>query len=501
MANRVSRRNLRPALLAAGDRDERQRERAGGQREQVELALRERRAVPAHARRAHRAGRCRPRWVLLRRSTRRSISSEPRASTPPRARRRGGRRAGRASAADPLRRGPRTRCREPGAPSAVRAGRGGGIPLVLRCAAGDRLIRSGRVAAVRDVQVPPRRRHPPRQPAAGARPLRGAPVEECRRATRRALENLVRLAVEEKVAFVLIVGDLYDGDWPDYNTGLFFAPDGPAPRGEDPGRPDPRQPRRREHDDPRPEAAGQRPRALDRPARDDHLRRRRRGDPRPELPDPRGARTTWPGPTPTASPACSTSGCCTPASTAARGTSGTPRARSTTCGSASTATGPSATSTSARCSARLDPVIAFPGNVQGRNVRESGPKGCLLVTVDDAQNVTAESRWLDVVRWGVCRVDAAGACDGDDLLDRFRDRLSALLPDLDDRLLALRVEVHGACAAHASVSADWNLWTNRDPPDRHRRRRRAASGSRRSSRRPGPPSRPPTSTPTAPSPS
>ena len=42
-------------------------------------------------------------------------------------------------------------------------------------------------------------------------------------ATRRALENLVALAVEEQVAFVVIVGDLYDGDWLDYNTGLFFS--------------------------------------------------------------------------------------------------------------------------------------------------------------------------------------------------------------------------------------------------------------------------------------
>ena len=107
-----------------------------------------------------------------------------------------------------------------------------------------------------------------------------------------------------------------------------------------------------------------------------------------------------------------------------------------------------------------DPVIAFPGNVQGRNVRESGPKGCLLVTVDDAQNVTAEFRPLDVVRWGVCRVDAAGARDGDDLARPVpRPPLGADLTDLDDRLLALRVEVHGACPAHDAVSADWNHWT------------------------------------------
>src|SRR5437588_11796710 len=60
-------------------------------------------------------------------------------------------------------------------------------------------------------------------PQRGLDRYEGAPVAECRGATRRALENLVDLAIREKVAFVLIVGDLYDGDWPDYNTGLFFG--------------------------------------------------------------------------------------------------------------------------------------------------------------------------------------------------------------------------------------------------------------------------------------
>ena len=60
-------------------------------------------------------------------------------------------------------------------------------------------------------------------PQRGLDRYEGAPVAECRGATRRALENLVELALAEKVAFVVIVGDLYDGDWPDYNTGLFFG--------------------------------------------------------------------------------------------------------------------------------------------------------------------------------------------------------------------------------------------------------------------------------------
>ena len=60
-------------------------------------------------------------------------------------------------------------------------------------------------------------------------PLRGlsryesAPAESIRYACRRAFENLVDLAIEEKVAFVLLAGDLYDGDWKDYNTGIFLS--------------------------------------------------------------------------------------------------------------------------------------------------------------------------------------------------------------------------------------------------------------------------------------
>ena len=51
----------------------------------------------------------------------------------------------------------------------------------------------------------------------------GAPTEEIRGATRKSLENLVNLAESENVDFVLLAGDVYDGDWKDYNTGLHFA--------------------------------------------------------------------------------------------------------------------------------------------------------------------------------------------------------------------------------------------------------------------------------------
>ncbi len=56
-------------------------------------------------------------------------------------------------------------------------------------------------------------------PLNGLESYEGAPVDEIRSATRRAFDNLIELAIDEEVAFVLLAGDLYDGDWKDYNTG------------------------------------------------------------------------------------------------------------------------------------------------------------------------------------------------------------------------------------------------------------------------------------------
>jgi DNA repair protein SbcD/Mre11 len=42
------------------------------------------------------------------------------------------------------------------------------------------------------------------------------------KASRDAFSTLVSRAVEEHVSFVVIAGDLYDGEWKDTSIGLFF---------------------------------------------------------------------------------------------------------------------------------------------------------------------------------------------------------------------------------------------------------------------------------------
>jgi DNA repair protein SbcD/Mre11 len=42
------------------------------------------------------------------------------------------------------------------------------------------------------------------------------------KASRDAFSNLISRAIEERVSFVVIAGDIYDGEWKDTSIGLFF---------------------------------------------------------------------------------------------------------------------------------------------------------------------------------------------------------------------------------------------------------------------------------------
>jgi DNA repair protein SbcD/Mre11 len=91
-----------------------------------------------------------------------------------------------------------------------------------------------------------------------------------------------------------------------------------------------------------------------------------------------------------------------------------------------------------------DPYVIFPGNLQGRHARESGPKGCFVVNVDDAgRTVSAEFVALDVVRWLRAEVDLQGRSSESDLVDSLRDALHRAWQESDGRAAAVRVTLNG----------------------------------------------------------
>jgi DNA repair exonuclease SbcCD nuclease subunit len=106
------------------------------------------------------------------------------------------------------------------------------------------------------------------------------------------------------------------------------------------------------------------------------------------------------------------------------------------------------------------PYVVFPGNIQGRHIREAGAKGCMLVTVDDSHDATAERHFLDVLRWERCLVDAAGAEHASEIPDRAADAFRTLLEEHPGMPLAVRVEVRGDCPAHEKLAAEPHRWTN-----------------------------------------
>lgn len=56
-----------------------------------------------------------------------------------------------------------------------------------------------------------------------------------------------------------------------------------------------------------------------------------------------------------------------------------------------------------------DPHIVFPGNTQGRTIRETGPKGAVIVNVEDGRVMSVDRVNLDVLRWAVVEVDCTGS--------------------------------------------------------------------------------------------
>ncbi|MCB2183603.1 MAG: DNA repair exonuclease [Desulfobulbaceae bacterium] len=284
-------------------------------------------------------------------------------------------------------------------------------------------------------------------PLRGLENYEGAPVDEIRGATRRAFENLVSLALEEEVAFVLLAGDLFDGDWKDYNTGLYFVKCMTRLRkagipvfmvlGN--------------HD-----AANQMTKTLRFPEN-------------VTLFSSRTPETVF----------------LENYNVSIHGISYLSRVVSKNLASDFPPRDPHSFNIGvlhtclngreghefyAPCSVDdlvskgydywalghvhleeqvcKDPWIVFPGCLQGRHIRESGPKSAALVSVDNGEICAVQQRHVDVLRWRLCRLDLARCQTIDEVFDQARNILQEELDKAEGRTLAIRLILAGKCAIH-----------------------------------------------------
>ena len=104
------------------------------------------------------------------------------------------------------------------------------------------------------------------------------------------------------------------------------------------------------------------------------------------------------------------------------------------------------------------PHVVYSGNTQGRHARETGPKGCLLVTVDEGSEGgevrEVEFRETDLVRWFCETIPLQPDDDEDALLDATRNHLREIVSAADGRLAAVRLEFTGRCVVHSQFARD-----------------------------------------------
>ncbi len=289
-------------------------------------------------------------------------------------------------------------------------------------------------------------------------PLRGleahddAPVAEIRGATRRAFDALIDLAIDEAVAFLLIAGDLYDGDWKDYNTGLYFA--GRMGRlakagikvfivsGN--------------HD-----AASQLTKAMPWPENVTIFSARKAESKKLEELGTiiHGQSYSFRAVTdnllagyPRKEPGYVNIGLL---HTSLTGRAGHEAYAPCTVAELQ-ATGYDYWALGhvhRREIVGVEPWIVFPGNLQGRHIREEGAKGVTVVTVEEGRITEVQERPLDVLRWAQYRVDLSECDSIESVYGAVRQALIRQREQADGRTLALRLVLTGNCPVHAHLLA------------------------------------------------
>ncbi len=99
-----------------------------------------------------------------------------------------------------------------------------------------------------------------------------------------------------------------------------------------------------------------------------------------------------------------------------------------------------------------EPFIAYPGNIQGRNPRETGERGALLVTADTTtKEARAEFVSLQAVRWETLELSIAGLTTLDALENALLDRCESVAAACLPSSLVIRVRLTGRGPLHAEL--------------------------------------------------
>jgi DNA repair exonuclease SbcCD nuclease subunit len=102
------------------------------------------------------------------------------------------------------------------------------------------------------------------------------------------------------------------------------------------------------------------------------------------------------------------------------------------------------------------PYIIFPGNIQGRHIRETGAKGCYLVTFNDNREAQLEFKPLDVFRWEAITVNLDGIEEESDFEGRLAETVESKKLPFNEIPHGIRIILKGKTSLHSWLICSQN---------------------------------------------
>jgi DNA repair protein SbcD/Mre11 len=102
------------------------------------------------------------------------------------------------------------------------------------------------------------------------------------------------------------------------------------------------------------------------------------------------------------------------------------------------------------------PYIIFPGNVQGRHIRETGAKGCYLVTFKDNHEAQLDFKPLDVFRWEAITINLEGIDEESEFEGKLAETVESRNLPFNEIPYGIRIILKGNTSLHSWLICSQN---------------------------------------------
>jgi exonuclease SbcD len=99
------------------------------------------------------------------------------------------------------------------------------------------------------------------------------------------------------------------------------------------------------------------------------------------------------------------------------------------------------------------PPIVYPGNLQGRNIRECGAKGAVLVRVEDGEVTELRRLFVERIRWASIAADLTGASSESEAFEIIHKAVAVEVDIANGTPLIFRMTLSGVTPLHRSLHA------------------------------------------------